>query len=78
VHKPATYLDLLNQIVSGSVFIGNDSGPAHLAGIIGVPTIALFGTDPQRWKPMGPKVNVIHKEPLDSITVHDVETSIHI
>src|SRR5205823_3009813 len=27
VHKPATYVDLLNQIVSGSVFVGNDSGP---------------------------------------------------
>ena len=32
VHKPETYLDLLNQIVSGSVFVGNDSGPAAPGG----------------------------------------------
>ena len=73
VQKPATYLDLLNQIVSGSVFVGNDSGPAHLAGIIGVPTIALFGADPQRWKPIGPKVHVIQRETIDGISHHDVE-----
>jgi len=77
VHKPATYLDLLNQIVSGSVFVGNDSGPAHLAGIIGVPAVALFGNPPDRWKPIGPRVKIIHREPIDVITVHDVETAIH-
>lgn len=72
VHKPATYVDLLNQIVSGSVFIGNDSGPAHLAGIIGVPTIALFGASPDRWKPIGPKVRVMHGESIDEIKVDEV------
>jgi heptosyltransferase-3 len=72
VQKPATYVDLLNQIVSSSVFVGNDSGPAHLAGIIGVPTVALFGTSPDRWKPIGPKVTIIRRDSLDAITVDDV------
>ena len=33
-----------------------DSGPAHLAAAVGVPTVTLFGpTDPARWRPWGPK-----------------------
>ncbi len=76
VHKPTTYIDLLNQIVSGSVFVGNDSGPAHLAGIIGVPTIALFGTNPQRWKPIGPKVTVVQGDGIEKVSIEEVERSI--
>jgi ADP-heptose:LPS heptosyltransferase len=39
------------------LYIGNDSGVTHLAGMLGVPTIALFGpTDPALWSPLGPRV----------------------
>ncbi len=35
--------------------IANDSGPMHLASVLGVPVVALFGsTDPQATGPMGP------------------------
>jgi len=35
-------------------FIGNDSGCMHLAGVLGIPTVAIFGsTDPNRTGPMG-------------------------
>jgi ADP-heptose:LPS heptosyltransferase len=41
-------------------FLGNDSGIAHLAAAIGIPTFVLFGpTDPAEWAPWGPNVNVI-------------------
>ncbi len=41
-------------------FVGNDSGITHLAGYLGVPTIALFGpTDPNVWGPMGRRVRVM-------------------
>jgi ADP-heptose:LPS heptosyltransferase len=76
VHRPATPIDLLNQITSASAFVGNDSGPAHLAGIIGVPTIALFGTSPDRWKPIGPKVTVIHRETIDAIPLDEIEKAL--
>src|SRR5207302_6593132 len=34
-------------------FLGNDSGLAHLAGLLGVPTLALFGpSDPVLWAPL--------------------------
>lgn len=76
VHTPASYLDLLNHIVSGSIFVGNDSGPAHLAGIIGVPTIALFGTSPDRWKPIGPNVKVVQGADIATVSVNDVEDAV--
>ena len=40
-----------------SLFIGNDSGAAHLAAASGAPTLALFGpTDPALWAPVGRNV----------------------
>ena len=37
-------------------FIGNDSGCMHLAGALGIPTVAIFGsTSPRRTGPLGPK-----------------------
>ena len=45
-------------------FVGNDSGPMHLAGALGVLTVALFGsTNPRRTGPLGPRVNVIWRPP---------------
>lgn len=38
-------------------FVCNDTGIMHVAGAVGVPTLALFGpTDPARWKPPGDTV----------------------
>jgi ADP-heptose:LPS heptosyltransferase len=54
-------------------FVGNDSGLAHLAGLCGAPTLALFGpTDPTRWRPLGPDVTVIWREPLERLAVSEV------
>jgi heptosyltransferase-3 len=40
-------------------FVGNDSGVTHLAGGMGLQTVALFGpTDPAVFKPLGPAVTV--------------------
>jgi ADP-heptose:LPS heptosyltransferase len=38
------------------LFVGNDSGPTHLAATTGIPVLAVFaGTaDPQQWGPVGP------------------------
>ena len=62
------------SLVTGAgVFVGNDSGPGHLAGILGLPTVSLFGpTAPSRWKPLGPRVTVIRKQPLEALGVDDV------
>ena len=42
------------------LFLGNDSGIAHLAAAAGVPTAALFGpSNPQIWRPIGAHVRII-------------------
>jgi ADP-heptose:LPS heptosyltransferase len=68
-----TYLQLLAEIQQSSAFIGNDSGATHLAGILGLPTFAIFGpTDPAIWKPLGPRVQIIRHEPLNELPCEDV------
>ncbi len=59
------------------VVISNDSGPAHVAAAVGVPVIALFGTQdaatgPARWGPWGAKHTVIWKKSMDEIAVDEV------
>ena len=40
-----------------SVFLGNDSGPGHLAASLGIPTRIVFrSTDRKIWAPLGPRV----------------------
>jgi len=70
--EPATLLALLQTLLGASAHVGNDSGPSHLAGILGVPSVVLFGRDPKFWKPLGPAVRTLHAEPIDAITVADV------
>jgi ADP-heptose:LPS heptosyltransferase len=44
-------------LASAGLFLGNDSGVAHLAAACGTRTLALFGpTDPAQWAPVGPFV----------------------
>ena len=61
VRHPATLLDLLGEVSTAGTFVGNDSGPGHLAGILGRPTVSLFAgpTVPARWRPLGPRVTVL-------------------
>jgi heptosyltransferase-2 len=49
-------LGLLAGLVSFcDVLVSSDSGPAHMASALGVPTVTLFGpTSPERWAPRGP------------------------
>jgi len=72
VRTPATLTDLLDRVAAASAFVGNDSGPGHLAGILGVPTISIFGPkSPNRWRPIGPNVRVIADE-WSAVTVDRV------
>ena len=54
-------------------YVGNDSGITHLAGYLGVPTIALFGpTNPGIWGPIGRRTRIIWKTRLEDISVDEV------
>ena len=66
VVRPGKYVDLMELVSGSSGFIGNDSGPSHLAGILGVPTVGLFRTtNPMVWRPLGPRVEVVRGPILD-------------
>jgi ADP-heptose:LPS heptosyltransferase len=75
--KPAGYVELLDQLKDAAAFVGNDTGPSHLAGIIGVPTVALFGpSNPIHWRPLGPTVRVIHSPQIEAIEVGQVHQTV--
>ncbi|MDJ0883315.1 MAG: glycosyltransferase family 9 protein [Desulfobacterales bacterium] len=51
--------DLASLMKDAVAVFANDSGPAHLAGLLGAPTTVFFGpTDPAVWRPWGPRVHV--------------------
>jgi ADP-heptose:LPS heptosyltransferase len=53
--------ELAALVELASVFVGADSGPAHLAAALGAPTVVLFsGTNSVRqWQPRGLRVRVL-------------------
>jgi lipopolysaccharide heptosyltransferase II len=60
--------ELAALIKRSALFIGNDTGPMHMAAALGVPVIAIFGRNtpgvsPTRWRPWGEKHVVFHEDP---------------
>jgi heptosyltransferase-2 len=50
---PGRIGELLAILEGAGMFVGNDSGPGHLAGILGIPTFTLFGNQfSSRFAPM--------------------------
>ena len=63
-----------------AAYLGNDSGPSHLASAVETPAVVLFGpTDPRIWAPRGERVCVLQGDPdlpsecrLNAISEDDV------
>jgi lipopolysaccharide heptosyltransferase II len=55
-------LQVTGEIISRAVvFIGNDSGPAHMAASVGTPLVVLFGpTDPAACAPISKNKIILH------------------
>ncbi|GCE18280.1 glycosyltransferase family 9 protein [Dictyobacter kobayashii] len=50
-------------------YLGNDSGLTHLAALLGLPTLALFGpSNPLVWQPQGERVKVLYNSQLSQIS----------
>jgi len=48
----ASLEEIKSLLAGASLFVGNDSGPAHMASAFGLPVIVLFGSsDPDIWRP---------------------------
>ena len=57
---PRNVTELLGCLDQAGVFIGNDSGPGHLAASCGLPTFTLFGPQLHEWfAPLHPAAEVI-------------------
>jgi ADP-heptose:LPS heptosyltransferase/GT2 family glycosyltransferase len=56
--------DLPGVITAADLYVGNDSGPKHIAAALGVPTVGIHsGTvDAGEWGPMGPHGITIRRE----------------
>jgi ADP-heptose:LPS heptosyltransferase len=57
----ASLIETAALIERAALFVGCDSGPAHLAAAVGTPVVALFsGTnDARQWRPWGRRVEVV-------------------
>ncbi len=59
--------DLAALLKKSALFISNDSGPVHIAWVVGTPVIAIFGRgqkglSPLRWGPRGLPDRILHKQ----------------
>jgi ADP-heptose:LPS heptosyltransferase len=65
--------ELACRLARVRVYIGNDSGIAHLAAAVGTPVVVLFGpTDPRVWAPRGDHVRVVQGMEMTAISVAEV------
>ncbi len=66
--------EIKSQLAAASLFIGNDSGPAHMAAAFGVRSIVLFGpSDHEIWAPWKTDAVVLKSPDIAAITVDQVE-----
>ena len=73
VLQNAPLLELAKTVQHCRGFLGNDSGISHLAGMLGIPTLVLFGpTLPNIKHPVGPKVETLRGMPMKRLAVDTV------
>jgi len=66
---------LAARFARAALYIGNDTGPLHLAGATGCPTVGVYGwTSPDEWRPVGRCVKSVRAADgkLESIPSRDV------
>jgi heptosyltransferase-3 len=69
----------IKSLLSGaSLFLGNDSGPAHMAAAFGLPVVTIFGaSDPAIWHPWRTTSAVIqNRAGIQSVTEQQVRDAL--
>ncbi|HSB67764.1 MAG TPA: glycosyltransferase family 9 protein [Candidatus Methylomirabilis sp.] len=60
-------------IAGSTLFVGNNSGPLHIACALDVPSVSTLGpTDPVRFWPLSTRARVLRAERLDQLPVEDM------
>jgi heptosyltransferase III len=74
VVRSAPLAEVKSLMAGAQLFIGNDSGPAHIAAAFGVPVVVLFGpSDPVNWAPWRTEGQVLtNPEAIGRIAVEEV------
>lgn len=68
-------LDRIKSLLAtASLFVGNDSGPAHMAAAFGIASVVIFGaSDPAIWGPWRTRAEVVTAQGgMNNITVEQV------
>ncbi len=66
----APLLETAQQLRQCQGYLGNDSGITHLAAMLGVPTVAIFGpaSRTSNWEPLGKHVGIIQQPDLNFLS----------
>jgi heptosyltransferase-3 len=74
----APLAEVKTLISRASLFVGNDSGPAHMAAAFGIPSVVIFSeSDPEIWGPWkSPAQVVLAPRGMDKLKVDDVMSAI--
>jgi heptosyltransferase-3 len=71
----APLAEIQSLIAGASLFVGNDSGPAHMAAVFGIPAVVIFGpSDPVTWAPWRTQAEVLtaREGDIGSVSVQQV------
>jgi len=61
IPRPLALRELIALIAEARIFVGNDSGPIHIAAAAGRPIVALYGpTNPAQWHPWQAEYRAFH------------------
>ncbi|MSV34503.1 MAG: glycosyltransferase family 9 protein [Bryobacterales bacterium] len=77
VFRNAPLSDVKNLMSGATLFVGNDSGPAHIAAAFGVPVVVLFGpSNPVTWAPWRTEARVLTSQgSIDKIALAEVSAA---
>jgi ADP-heptose:LPS heptosyltransferase len=74
----AALAEIKSLIAGASLFVGNDSGPAHMAAAFGIPVVVIFGSsDPVVWAPWRTSAEVLNGSGgIQAVSVHEVQDAL--
>jgi ADP-heptose:LPS heptosyltransferase len=70
--------EIQSLIAGAALFLGNDSGPAHMAAAFGVPVVVIFGaSDPVIWAPWRTQAEVLAGPAgIESVSTQEVKDAL--